>query len=53
VCDGAYPDGVPHSTVLPPRRLRARRRVLVELALGLLLGAVAGWSAGLLRVPRP
>jgi hypothetical protein len=52
-CDGAYPGGVPHSAHLPSTRLRARRRVLAELALGLLVGALAGWSAGLLRVPRP
>ncbi len=57
----AYPGGVPHSAVLPPTRSRARRprasglrlKVVGELALGLLLGVVGGWFAGLLRVRRP
>jgi hypothetical protein len=30
-----------------------RRRSLAELGLGLLLGIVGGWTAGLLRVRRP
>ena len=50
---GAYPGCVPHSAVLPPTRARTRRRVLAELSLGLLLGIVGGWLAGLLRVRRP
>jgi hypothetical protein len=52
-CDGAYPGGVPHSAVLLPTSPRTRRRVLGELSLGLLLGVVGGWLAGLLRVRRP
>ncbi len=52
-CDGAYPGGVPHSAVPLPTRTRTRRRVLGELSLGLLLGVVGGWLAGLLRVRRP
>ncbi len=47
--DRAYPDGVPPSAVLPP----VRWRVVGELGLGLLLGVVGGWLAGLLRVRRP
>ena len=52
-CDGAYPGGVPHTAVLPRQRLRARRRVVGELSLGLLLGVLGGWVAGLVRVRRP
>jgi hypothetical protein len=53
---GAYPGRVPLSAVLLPTRPRPRppsRRVLGELGLGLLLGVVGGWVAGLVRVRRP
>jgi hypothetical protein len=45
---GAYPGRVPLPAVpLPSRRL------VGELSLGLLLGVVGGWLAGLVRVRRP
>ncbi len=52
----AYPGGVPSPAVPLRPGLRARRpglRTLGELSLGLLLGVVGGWVAGLVRVRRP
>jgi hypothetical protein len=42
---------VPPSAVLTPPRVRWR--LVGELSLGLLLGVVGGWTAGLLRSRRP
>jgi hypothetical protein len=52
-CRRAYPGDVPTSAVPQLRVHRPTGRVLAELALGLLLGVVGGWIAGLVRVRQP
>jgi hypothetical protein len=44
---------VPLTTLPPPLRHRPSRTTVGELVLGLLVGALGGWIAGLVRVRRP